>query len=101
MGTITLNDNSGILIHKDKKLQVLELEPKDEWSYHFWFGIKCGYPLCCIIWYCDTMTNKGKQEDSLFERVYREEVMFNPILKETKSDHNECPDCLLRRLTNG
>lgn len=87
---------------RDKKLQVLELEPKDEWSYHFWFGIKCGYPLCCIIWYCDSIANNGKQEGGLFEKVYRSEFMDNPNWKPTResilnqADHNQCPECLAR-----
>ena len=83
---------------QDKKLQVLELEPKDEWSYHFWFGLKCGYPLCCIIWFCDSQLNQGIQWDGLYEKIYREAYDSQPKAYETRVSYSQCPECLARSI---
>lgn len=86
----------------DKKLKVEEIAT-DEWSFHFWFGLECGYPLCCIIWYCDSVTNSGKQDGSVWDKVLYNEFMNNPDYKPTwkaiierKAEHNQCPECLAR-----
>lgn len=72
----------------------------DSWSFHFWNGIKYNYPLCCVLWYCNVVTNQGLQENSLFERLYRE-VYENYRITEKSckfEDYNRCPDCLERRM---
>jgi len=85
----------------NKRSRVLALEPKDEWSYHFWFGIKCGYPLCCILWFVDSKTNNGLQEGSLYERLYRE-VYQTYMPTKTNVDfepYSMCPDCVTRKIS--
>ena len=71
----------------------------DKWSYHFWRGIENKYPLCCIIWFCNTITNSGEQNGSLFERMFSEHF-DNVTLKQAEfSDRNMCLNCTCKRLT--
>ena len=83
---------------KENTVNISALQYLDAWNFAFWGGIKCDYHLCCIIWYCDVQTNHGLQKDSLFERILRDEIIDNPILRASKTHHALCPDCLIRSL---
>ena len=67
----------------------------DRWSFHFWKGIENGYPLCCILWFCNVQTNWGLQNDSLYERIYREEYDKLNHCQGSTFNHAMCPDCLI------
>ena len=72
----------------------------DSWSTHFWNGIKFDYPMCCVLWYCNCVTNYGEQRDSLFERMFREILCAGSTTEKEAnfSDRNMCIDCILQRL---
>lgn len=72
------------------------LQSVDPWDYAFWNGVKCGYPLCCIMWFCDVQTNGGLQKDSLYERVFREAYEEQNHCQGSKLNYAPCPDCLAR-----
>lgn len=57
----------------------------------FWCGIKSKYPLCCIIFFCDTYQSlrygKGKSlERNLWWNWY------------TGKGYVQCPDCIIEQL---
>ena len=78
-------------------MQVLQ---GDLWSYHFWKGLRCGYPICCILWFCNVVTNYGEQRDSLFERIFREVYDDKPLTRKQAdfNKRNMCPDCISNTL---
>lgn len=70
----------------------------DKWSFHFWCGVENKYPLCCIIWFCNTITNFGEQDDSLFEKIFSEHFDNLTGKQSDFSDRNLCPNCTWQRL---
>lgn len=74
------------------------LQESDRWSFHFWQGIKYGYSLCCILWWCDSLLNNGQQTESMFDKVFIEEYTSRNFKE--PSDRNLCPECLMRRLSS-
>ena len=71
---------------------------QDIWSFHFWNGIKNKYPLCCILWFCNTVTNFGKQSNSLFEKIFS--VEFDSVTEKQAnfSDRSMCLECTIEAL---
>lgn len=77
---------------------------EDKWSYHFWFGLKEKYPLCCILWFSNVQTNWGLQQDSLYERILREAYDENKVNLSSGMGRAMCPNCLaefLRKQQSG
>jgi len=63
----------------------------DLWDADFWDGIKSGFPLCCILFFCDTWYRlryvKGKPlENKLFWNWY------------TGAGHVQCPECVIKEV---
>lgn len=74
------------------------METQDAWDYHFWNGIKYKFPLCCIIWFTDSQTNKGTLEGSLYQKIFREAWMNGKVkIPSIEANYGRamCPMCLL------
>lgn len=58
----------------------------------FWAGIESGYPLCCIIFFCDVWCNV-RSENRMFHG--RPECYdWN-----TNAGYIQCPDCIIKENT--
>ncbi len=60
----------------------------------FWRGIKFGYPLCCIIFYCDYWHEKALRKIKMFHG--RPEVYDWETKK--KVGHIQCPECIIKNV---
>ena len=77
-----------------------EIETAEKWSngnedaYHFWYGVISGFPLCCIIHFCDSWHGGIENKFDLDEmKVY----------EETNIQHNKrimCPLCVINEIRN-
>lgn len=68
------------------KTQQIKDISKDEWSYHFWYGISLGYPLCCILWFCDVWDKeKGNIKDLMDNNNWKHNIGYI-----------QCPNCVSR-----
>lgn len=68
---------------------------QDDWSWHFWKGIKFHYPLCCIFWFCNVVSNYGVQKGGLQDRMLSENYGESVTQKQADfEERNMCPDCI-------
>lgn len=68
----------------------------DKWSFHFWNGVENKYPLCCILWFCDSWCNEGQQLGGILEHFFTDyfgKDGIEPI--GLHIDRILCPDCLI------
>lgn len=59
----------------------------------FWVGLRCGYPLCCVLFFCDVWCD-------LYEIIYYENPKrFNWNWKHGIG-HIQCPECIIGNMTH-
>lgn len=71
------------MISKEEKL--IKKITTDEWSHYFWNGIISGYPLCCILFFCDVWTGLRFSKKMFSGKECHDwDLRMNYVL---------CPDC--------
>ena len=61
----------------------------DKWSFHFWNGLINHFPLCCIIFFCDSWTNNGEQNNGIYDKIIHNSLNW------IDGDYIKCPECLI------
>ena len=61
----------------------------DYWSKDFWAGIESGFPLCCILFFCDTWYRLRYSSGKPLEK----ELWRN---WDTNVNYVQCPECIIK-----
>lgn len=77
----------GTTLQRKINLSIVKEFATDSWSYMFWHGIVSGYPLCCILYFCDVWYNFRK-EKRMFSGKEAKDWDFN-------MGYVLCPNCAI------
>jgi len=61
----------------------------DYWNKDFWSGIESGFPLCCVLFFCDTWYRLRYYKDKPLEK----ELWRN---WRTGTYYVQCPECIIK-----
>lgn len=65
-----------------------------KWEHHFFFGIKCKYPLCCILYYLEVWTCNPDLFEIMQIAGYEHDYKCGiPPIENNR--RVMCPDCIL------
>ena len=61
---------------------------------NFWAGIESGYPLCCIIFFCDVWINMRREHRMFHGKPECSDYTFKD------AGFIMCPECIIKALSN-
>lgn len=76
----------------EPQVYTVKLPLSEKWDFHFWFGIRSDFPLCCILWFL------------YLPFWYTEESYIGGKAALTSIEYNNgnsrkmCPQCLIQAL---